>query len=91
MLLLLFTLLYQAYCLHASGLQERALKRGLSDGELRTLRYIEGGIEALDWQPKAHWIHHNEFNIIDAFGLDYDLVHEAREEAMAAQHLTQID
>lgn len=75
----------------AGALNQRVFNRGLTEGELRVLKYIEKGIQAANWQPKSQWIHHNEFNIVDAFELDFDLVHEAREEAKISQNLIQID
>lgn len=69
----------------------KKFNRGLSEGQLNMVKQIEASIKAQEWQEKDGWIHHDPYNIIDAFGLEYDIVHEARREAMEKQKLTQID
>lgn len=65
--------------------------RGLSYGQMEMCRPIESNIAAVSWQPRSEWIHHNKYNIIDAFGLDYEEVEEFRRIEMIKQSLTQID
>jgi hypothetical protein len=54
------------------------------------IRRIHRAIRALDWEPRDNWIHHDPFNVADAFHLDWDEVNEAREAAVRKLGLRQI-
>lgn len=54
------------------------------------IKRIHRAIRALDWEPKDNWIHHDPFNVADAFHLDWDEVNEAREAAVKKFGLRQI-
>jgi hypothetical protein len=69
----------------------QSFNRGLSFGQMEMVRSIENNIAAVSWQARSEWIHHNKYNIIDAFGLDYEEVEEFLRIEMINQHLSQID
>jgi len=74
------------------ALETKKFERGLSDGELMVVkRFVENEIRAVEWSPKSGWVHHNLYNIIDSFGLDYDSALESLQDAMLAQNLTMIE
>ena len=47
-------------------------------------------IRAVDWERRDEWIHHDPYNIIDAFGLTFEEVMEARDETMQKFNIKQI-
>lgn len=54
------------------------------------VRMIGRRIRAVDWERRDEWIHHDPYNIIDAFGLTFEEVMEARDETMQKFNLKQI-
>ncbi len=64
--------------------------RGVSTSEFSFTRQIEQQIAAVEWQSPDEWIHHDMYNIIDSFRLEYEDVEEARRLTMIKYRLTQI-
>jgi len=74
----------------AVAVSSLSIPRELTDGPEQWLVRLQRMVRAADWQPVDEWINHDPFNVIDAFGLDFEDVEEARDATMAKYHLTQI-
>lgn len=83
MMLLISIVNFLPFCLGSCAVPRRASREYHIDR-------IEKQIRAVDWRLRDDWIHHDPYNIIDAFGLTYEEVMEARDLTMQKFNLKQI-